>query len=140
MKPLLLAVFSCLVASVSAAQEPNSAAELAAKTREPIQWMGEADAQADQALAILNSYDIDLRDCEIGLKVSGRGSMLQESKIACYKSLEVGISGSRYYQALEKISSLGKSGAVGTPVIEEGLVIGKRTQRRWAFIRERLLR
>jgi len=121
-------------------QEAPSISDIYAKAQTRVEWPEGLEAQATQAVAILQSYETDANECAIALRIYGRGRLPENRKAACYKSLEIGISGSRYAQAMKKLLEASKyAEKADLPLIESGVNSAKSCQRHWAFIRERLI-
>jgi hypothetical protein len=125
-----------MVREVSASRQAEFA-----RQQQPIQWSSTPNLALSQAVAIVSSYETYSMDCEIGLKVYGKGRLPPDKQESCRQALSIGIGGGEFQQSAAKISELGAAAPsqVDQVKLERGLRSAVKVNDRWLFIRHQLI-
>lgn len=134
-----IAAATVFLACTTATAE-ESTEDIKARVAKPVNWAKSRETQVSQALAIIESNEIDAGQCESALKVYEFKQLPQEYREACIKSLEARLPGSRQKQAMDRLLEIANSGGpIEASQMKSSLASLKATQKSMVFINERLL-
>jgi hypothetical protein len=106
----------------------------------PVDWSSNVHVAASQAVAIVQSYETYAQDCEIGLKVYGKGRLPRDKQESCAQSLSIGLDGSEYRQSAMKLTEIAKDHPeVDSATVMKGIRSANKTSERWLYIRHQLI-
>jgi hypothetical protein len=105
-----------------------------------VQWSPNSHVALSQAVAIVQSYETFSLECEIGLKVYGKGRLPRDKQDACAQSLAIGLEGSQFRQGVSKLTEISKEHPeVDAATLNKGIRSATKAADRWLFIRHQLI-